>query len=708
MITRINPESDLEPGKPFPMGATAHNGGMNFAVYSPHATQIWLCLFDDKDQETQRQPLPARTGDVWHGFMPGLGGGVRYGYRAEGDFKPEHGLLFNPNKVLIDPYATALSAPVEPHSSLYTHNLADHQHLSASTSDNTQHIAKALTPQNTPFDWQETTRPETPWPQTVIYELHVKGFSQLNPDVPEALRGTYLGLAHEASIRHLKALGITTVQLLPCLAFMTEPRLAKAGLTNYWGYNPVCFLAPEPRYAIEDAVSELKTAVRELHRAGIEVILDVVYNHTAESEPYGPTLSHKGLHAADFYRVHPDNMLHYIDNTGCGNSVNTHNLYPMTLVMDSLRHWLNEYQVDGFRFDLAASLGREAWDFSNQAAFFKAVAQDPVVRHCKLIAEPWDIGRGGYQLGHFPEQWYECNDRFRDCARHFWRGDAGKLSELATRLMGSRDLLKKGSHAFSSSVNYVTYHDGFTLHDLVSYNERHNEANQERNLDGHGHNISHNWGVEGPTDDQTLIAFRRQMKRNFFATMLLSQGAIHLLGGDEIGRTQRGNNNAYCQDNAISWLDWEAQDAALYRFVQQCIAIRQSCSLFHDLIFSAEQLIDRPASSDKVHWYNPSGYAMEIRDWQDPQSRCVGVLLSTDIENPAINLHKCDEYYLLLINAGTESIDFTLPANPVSGWCRVFDTSLNDGLTEASRARIHRSYSLQAHSLALLGRPASD
>lgn len=705
MITRINPDSDLEPGKPYPMGATAHDAGMNFAVYSPSATQVSLCLFDDQDKETQRQALPARTGDVWHGFMPGLEGGVRYGFRVDGDFIPEEGLLFNPNKVLLDPYAKALSGPILPHHSHYAHDLADHQHLSASPTDNALHVAKALTPLNQPFDWQETTRPATPWPQTVLYELHVKGFSMLNPAVPEKLRGTYLGLAHEASIQYLKDLGITAVQLMPCLAFMTEPRLAKLGLVNYWGYNPACFFAPEPRYAIEDAITELKTAIRELHRAGIEVILDVVYNHTAESELLGPTLNHKGLHAAEFYRTHPDNFLHFIDNTGCGNSVNTYNQYPLTLVMDSLRHWLSEYQVDGFRFDLAASLGREEWDFSAESSFFKAVAQDPVIRHCKLIAEPWDIGRHGYQLGHFPEQWYECNDRYRDCARHFWRGDAGHLPEFATRLMGSRDLLKKGSRSFSTSVNYVTYHDGFTLHDLVSYNERHNEANQERNLDGHGHNISSNWGVEGPSDDDKVSAFRRQMKRNFFATLLLSQGAIHLLGGDEVGRTQRGNNNAYCQDNAISWLDWENQDKSLYRFVQQCIRIRQSCSLFHDLIFSAEQLIDRPTSSDKVHWYSPSGYAMEIKEWQDPDSRCVGVLLSTDIDNPAINLHQCDDYYLILINASTEAVDFTLPANPITGWNRLFDTSRNDGMTEDTPESVRRHYSLQAHSVVLLGRP---
>jgi len=708
MITRVNPDSRMDTGKAYPMGAHYRDGGINFAVYSPHAHNLILCLYDEQDQETERLNLPARSGDIWHGFLPGAEPGTRYGFRAEGDFEPDRGLVFNPNKLLVDPYAKALSKAFEPHPNLFAHDTADLSALKPSDTDSADHVPKALVPGPDAFDWQGTQRPDTAWPQTVIYEVHVKGFSQLNPAVPEELRGTYLSLAHDASIGHLTDLGITAVQLMPCLAFMSEPRLADLNLVNYWGYNPANFFAPDPRYALDDAVTEFKTMVRALHQAGIEVILDVVYNHTAEGDLLGPMLSHKGLHAAQFYRHQPDSFSHFIDTTGCGNTVDMHQLYPLTLIMDSLRHWLNEYQVDGFRFDLAATLGREAWDFTPLSAFFKAISQDPVIRHCKLIAEPWDIGRGGYQLGQFPEQWYECNDRYRDTLRRFWRGDGGTLPEFATRVMGSRDLLKKGLRSYSTSLNYVTYHDGFTLEDLVSYNQRHNAANQERNMDGHDNNLSYNWGCEGATEDDHIQTLRQQTKRNLIASLLLSQGAVHLLGGDEIGRTQQGNNNAYCQDNEINWYDWSDPDERFQAFVEQCIRIRGSSTLFHDLIFSAKQLINEPATTDKVHWYRCDGYAMEIKDWQDPDNHCLGILLSSDIDNPAINLHLCSEYYFILVNAGQKDIVFTLPANPVTGWQRVFDTALNDGLSEGTPARIRTSYTLKAHSLALLARCGGD
>lgn len=705
MITRVNPDSRMHTGKPHPMGASIQDDGINFAVYSPLARNVMLCLFDEQDNETERLNLPARSGDIWHGFLPELASGVRYGFRAEGDFLPDQGFMFNPNKLLLDPYAVAISKPFEPDGTLYAHDMANLNSMSPSDLDSGRAMPKALTPSQNGFDWQDTAKPDTPWPLTVIYETHVKGFSQRHPNVPEELRGTYLGLAHEASINHLKELGITAVQLMPCFAYMTEPRLAELGLTNYWGYNPVSFFAPDPRYAVADAVTEFKTLVRNLHQAGIEVIMDVVYNHTAEAALLGPTLNHKALHGLQFYRHREGDFGHFVDTTGCGNSVNLNQQFPLTLVMDSLRHWLTEYQVDGFRFDLAASLGREIWDFSPGAAFFKAVSQDPLIRHCKLIAEPWDIGRGGYQLGKFPEDWYECNDRYRDTLRRFWRGDSGVLPEFATRLMGSRDLLKKGSLSFSTSLNYVTYHDGFTLQDLVSYNERHNAANCEHNLDGHGNNLSHNWGVEGPTDDPDIEALRRQIKRNFIASVLLSQGAVHLLGGDEIGRTQAGNNNAYCQDNEISWYDWEHTDDDLFRFMQQCIRLRHSSSLFHDLVFSAEQLIEAPATSDKVHWFEPNGRPMGIDNWQNPNSRCLGILLSTDVEEPEANLHLCDEYYLILVNSGAEHIDFTLPADTEAGWHCLFDTAENEGLTEDKPRQVQSSYPLKAHSLVLLARP---
>lgn len=697
-------EMRLEPGHPFPLGAHPGDNGCNFAVFSPQATRVLLCFFDGQDQPWG-EPLPLhRTGDIWHGYVPHLAPQTRYGYRAEGEFKPGLGALFNPNKLLLDPYAVALSGPFEPNRSLYAHDASDLTCLKPCPMDSAAQVPKGLTPAPDDFDWQNSRAPKTPWPDTVIYEAHVKGFSQLNPAVPEHLRGTYLGFAHEASVAHLQSLGVTAVQLMPCFAIMSEPRLPNLGLTNYWGYNPVSFFAPDPRYAVDDAVTEFKTLVRALHQAGIEVIMDVVYNHTAESDLLGPSVSQKGLHGPWFYRHQQGDFSHFIDNTGCGNSVNLHEEVTLQLVMDSLRHWLQTYRVDGFRFDLAAALGREEWDFSSRAAFFMACNQDPVIRHSKLIAEPWDIGRGGYQLGNFPANWYECNDRFRDTLRRFWRADMGVMPELANVLMGSRDVLNKNAHSSSTSLNYVTYHDGFTLHDLVSYNDRHNAANQERNLDGHGNNLSFNWGAEGETGDANILAHRQQIKRNMLATLLLSQGAVHLLGGDELNRTQQGNNNAYCQDNEISWVHWDQKDGPFQRFIAQCIGIRQSSTLFRNLVFDAPAHSNAPVTTDAVHWYRNDGYAMEIRDWQNPHTRCLGILLSTDIRNPAINLHRCEEYYLLMLNSGGHDCTFTLPANPHSGWKVEFDTARNEGLKPEQTERIRRDYELKPHSLVLLSR----
>jgi glycogen operon protein len=694
----------LEPGQPHPLGARQQDTGCNFAVFSPQAKQIQLCLFDEQDQAMGGELLLHRTGEIWHGFIPDLPAGTRYGFRASGEFNPDRGALFNPKKLLLDPYAVAISAPFEPSRSHYAHDASDLTCLKPCPMDSASSVPKGLTPKSDDFDWQETLAPQTPWSDTVIYEAHVKGFSQLNPDVPEHLRGTYLGFAHEASIAHLRSLGVTAVQLMPCFAFMSEPRLAQLKLTNYWGYNPVSFFAPDPRYAIDDAVTEFKTLVRSLHQAGIEVIMDVVYNHTAEADLLGPCLSQKGLHGLWFYRHKQDEFSHFIDNTGCGNSVSLHEGITLQLVMDSLRHWLQHYRVDGFRFDLAAALGREEWDFSSRSAFFMACNQDPVIRHSKLIAEPWDIGRGGYQLGNFPVSWYECNDRFRDTLRRFWRSDMGVLPEFANVLMGSRDVLNKSAHSSSTSLNYVTYHDGFTLHDLVSYNDRHNSANQERNMDGHGNNLSYNWGVEGPSDDDSVLQLRGQTKRNLIATVLLSQGAVHLLGGDELNRTQQGNNNAYCQDNDISWLNWDDKDGHFQRFMKQCIDIRQSSTLFRNLVFEAPTLSDAPVTTDAVHWFRNDGYAMEIRDWQDAHTRCLGILLSTDIRNPAINLHQCEEYYLVMLNNGGHACTFTLPANPHSGWKVEFDTARNNGLKPEQTERIKRDYELKPHSMVLLSR----
>ncbi|WP_196159419.1 glycogen debranching protein GlgX [Reinekea sp. G2M2-21] len=703
MMTRVSPALGVEVGRPFPLGIKVHNGGVNFAVYSPDAHGIELCLFDEQDNELGRHRLPARTGDIWHGFINGLTPGQRYGYRVHGPFEPFHGLWFNPSKVILDPYAPEISGPIVPNKLMFAHDIHVTGEIVPDEQDNAKHIPKGRIPYNRYFEWS-SERPHVNWRETIIYELHPKGFSQTNAALPEDIRGTYLGIAHPESIEHLKRLGITTVELLPCFAFMPEHRISELGLTNYWGYNPALFFAPEPRYAKEDAVVEFKTMVNALHEAGIEVILDVVYNHTAESGMLGPVIANKGLHAREFYRYLDGDYTHYIDNSGCGNSVNSHHPYALKLILDSMRHWMQEYRIDGFRFDLAASLGREKWDFSQESAFFKAILQDPLLSTGKMIAEPWDIGRHGYQLGNFPEQWYECNDKFRDTVRKFWRGDDGVTGDFATRLMGSSDVFHKGATCYSASVNYVCYHDGFTLHDLVSYNSRHNEANKEHNLDGHGNNLSRNYGVEGETQDSKILEIRARQKRNIITTLMMSQGAVHFLGGDEMGRTQNGNNNAYCQDNDISWYQWQKRDAKLEAFTAQVIALRKSSSLFNDLILKDQQGYQSPFSSDEVHWYRADGYAMEIKDWHNPKTKVFGMLLSSDIKNPAVNLHLCDEYYLVLFNASEADINFVLPANPISGWVVLCDTARNDGLLPEEPMLAKGNYDLFAQSVVVLGK----
>jgi glycogen operon protein len=693
----------IDAGRPFPLGLDVHNDGVNFAVYSPDAHGIEVCLFDEYDNDIGRHRLPARTGDTWHGFIKGLQPGQRYGYRVHGPFDPLNGRWFNPHKVIIDPYAPEITGPIVPNKKIFAHDIHVQGEIVMDTDDNAKFIPKGKIPSNHYFEWT-SERPQISWRETIIYELHPKGFTIRNEEIPEDIRGTYLGLAHPACIEHLKRLGITTVELMPCFAFMPEHRISELGLTNYWGYNPALFFAPEPRYAKEDAVTEFKTMVNAMHDAGIEVVMDVVYNHTAESGMLGPVIANKGLHAREFYRYLDGDFTHYIDNSGCGNSVNSHNPYALKLILDSMRHWMSEYHVDGFRFDLAASLGREKWDFSPDAAFFKAIMQDPLLATGKMIAEPWDIGRHGYQLGSFPEHWYECNDKFRDTVRRFWRGDEGVTGDFATRLMGSSDVFHKGTMGFSASVNYVTYHDGFTLHDLVSYNNRHNEANKEHNLDGHGNNLSRNYGDEGETSASSIQAIRAKQKRNFIATMMMSQGAIHFLGGDEMGRTQRGNNNAYCQDNDISYVQWQDRDAKLEMFTQQIISLRKSSKLFNDLILKDQQGYQSPFSSDEVHWYRPDGYAMEIKDWHNPRSKVFGMLLSSDIKNPAVNLHLCDEYYLVLFNSCEKNVDFMLPANPISGWTVLCDTARNDGLLPEEPMQVKGEYSMHAQSLVVLGK----
>ena len=703
MMTRVSPAMGIEAGRSFPVGVHVHRNGVNFAVYSPDAHGIEVCLFDEHDNELGRHRLPARTGDIWHGFIKGLAAGQKYGYRVHGPFEPLNGLWFNPNKVIIDPYAQEISAPIVPNKLMFAHDIKVQGELVMDTQDNAKHIPKGRIPQNHYFEWN-SERPHISWRETIIYELHPKGFSAKNTALPEDIRGTYLGIAHPESIEYLLRLGVTTVELMPCFAFMPEHRITELGLTNYWGYNPALFFPPEPRYAQKNAVVEFKTMVNALHAAGIEVLLDVVYNHTAESGMMGPVLSNKGLHARQFYRYLDGDFTHYIDNSGCGNSVNSHNAHTLKLILDSMRHWMTEFRIDGFRFDLAASMGREKWDFSPDAAFFKAIMQDPVLSTGKMIAEPWDIGRHGYQLGAFPESWYECNDKFRDTIRRFWRGDDGVTGDFATRMMGSSDVFHKGATRYSASVNYVTYHDGYTLHDLVTYTSRHNEANKEHNLDGHGNNLSCNFGVEGETSDAEINALRSRQKRNFIATMMMSQGAIHFLGGDEIGRTQKGNNNAYCQDNDLSWFQWDQRDRKLEAFTAQIISLRKSSKLFNDLVLKDQQGYQSPFTSDEVHWYRADGQTMEIKDWHDPKTKVFGMLLSTNIKNPVVNLHLCDEYYLVLFNASGQDTDFVLPADPVSGWIILCDTAHNDGLLPEEPIQVKGRVQLMAQSVVVLGK----
>ncbi len=696
----------LDKGRSHPYGATLNHQGCNFAVYAPRASRIDVCLFDEHETEIARLSLPNRDGPIWFGFINGIQAGQKYGLRAHGAFLPDQGMMFNPAKLLIDPYANALSREAIPHPSMHGHQLDQMEELKKDTSDSSPHVPKSIVVDHN-FDWHGTERLFHPWHELILYEVHVKGMTMIHPDIPEDIRGTYLGMAHPACIEYLKNLGISAIQLLPIHACMRETRLHEMGLTNYWGYNTANFFSPDPRYAKEDAVTELKTLVREMHKAGIEVILDVVYNHTCEGNMFGVTLSQRGLQNKSFYRAMPDNPTHFVDNSGCGNSVNVYHSPNLQMVMDSLRHWVKEYHIDGFRFDLAVALARDEWDFNHHSAFFKSIHQDPILKTAKMIAEPWDIGRNGYQLGGFPEEWYECNDKFRDNVRSYWKGDEYSIQELASRLMGSQDIFRKGINEISTSLNFLTYHDGFTLHDLVSYNNKHNQANQERNMDGHGHNLSYNYGVEGPTTEANIIELRQRQKRNMIATLFLSQGGIHFLGGDEIGRTQQGNNNSYCQDNEISWYNWtlSENDKQLYQFVKQMIAIRKTSSLLGNLCFSPTELQDGPAHSKEVHWYAPAGHLMRISDWHDPDMKAIALLLSTQVEDPEQDLAYCKSCFLILMNSHKHPEQFKLPASPAKGWKKVFDTSLNDGLLLPEACMTAKNITVAGRTLVLLAHP---
>lgn len=653
------------PGAAHPLGATLTANGCNFAVHCPNATEVQLCLFaKDTEEQLAVIPLPAKTGKVWHGFIEGITEGQLYGYRTCGENNAQLGLQFNPEKLLIDPYAKALNRPLVWNAQQYH---GDSQFM----------IAKGLVLKTSECRGR-ITKPRVPMSQTVLYEAHVKGISQLHPDVPDAHRGKFLGLSHPSIIKHIKSLGVTSVQLMPVMAFMPERYITEKGLTNYWGYNPINYFSPDPRYVVADGVCEFKSMVDSLHEAGLEVILDVVFNHTAEGGLDGPTLAFKGLDNASFYLFERNeygtvDYRKYVNNSGCGNSVNTAYPYVLKLVMDSLRYWVQEMGVDGFRFDLAASLGRDPYEFSSVSGFFRAIRQDPVLLNIKLIAEPWDIGNGGYRLGQFPSNWVECNDKYRDTVRAFWRGDKGHTSDFATRLLGSRDIFPKENRAIHTSVNMVTYHDGFTLQDLVSYNERHNEANLEQNRDGHGHNISSNHGFEGVTGDTQIKALRDRQKRNLFATLMMSQGIPHVLGGDELSRTQQGNNNAYCQDNEINWFDWELRENEqdFLDFCRHMIKLRRDSELLSQLNLEDDSY-SLQHNVDKINWYRPDGERKLVDDWHDHNNQAFAVEF-VGLE-PADTVNKT-EHWLLVFNATDHDVRFNLPLlSQAHGWKIMVDT----------------------------------
>jgi glycogen operon protein len=693
------------PGRPYPRGATWDGEGVNFALFSEHADKVELCLFDRSGRrELQRITLPERTNHVWHGYLPEARPGLLYGYRVHGPYEPAHGHRFNPHKLLIEPYAKDIAGTLRWSDAHFGYRLNHRQaDLSFDRRDNAAGMPKCRVI-DPAFSWGDDRRPKIDWHEMVVYELHVRGLTMQHPDVPAPLRGTYAGLATAPVIEHLQRLGITTVELMPVHTFIDDRRLIENGLRNYWGYNSIGFLSPDHRYSASGGVGEFKTMVKTLHSAGIEVILDVVYNHTAEGNQLGPTLSFRGIDNAAYYRLTPDDPRYYMDFTGCGNTLNMQHPHVLQLIMDSLRYWVTEMHVDGFRFDLASALARELYEVDRLGAFFDVLHQDPVVSQVKLIAEPWDLGMGGYQVGNFPPGWAEWNDRYRDTMRAYWKGDGGLIGEFAQRFTGSSDLYETSGRTPNASVNFITAHDGYTLHDLVSYNDKHNEANLEDNHDGTDNNLSWNCGAEGPTNDETINALRARQKRNLLATLLLSQGVPMLVAGDELGRTQGGNNNAYCQDNPISWLDWDHADAQLLAFVQRLIELRRSHPVFHRRHFFQGQSIHSAEIKD-IHWLKPDGTDMSDQEWGHEFARCLGVYLSGEAltERDRRGHLLRDDNFLVLFNAHHDTLAFQLPAaRPGVRWQVLLDTAHAQGLDVDGYYASYDSYPMTGRSLALL------
>jgi isoamylase len=703
---------DVWRGAPYPLGATWDGAGVNFAIFSENATAVDLCLFD-ADGSEHRIRMREQTDLVWHCYLPDLRPGQRYGYRVWGPYAPSEGHRFNPAKLLIDPYARRIDGPVDWNDRLFGYRMGgDDADLEPDERDSAAHLPKCVVV-NPAFVWGDDTQLRIPWEKTVIYEVHVKGFTQRHPKVRPELRGTYAGMASLPAIDHLSALGVTAVELMPVHHKVSDRRLVDAGLTNYWGYNTIGFFAPESRYgATGEPVSEFKTMVKRLHQAGIEVILDVVYNHTGEGNQLGPTLSFRGIDNAAYYRLSPEDRRYYVDYTGTGNTLNVTHPRTLQLIMDSLRYWINEMHVDGFRFDLASTLARELHDVDKLGSFFDIVHQDPVISQVKLIAEPWDLGEGGYQVGNFPVGWAEWNGKYRDVVRRFWKGVGGQAAELAYRLSGSSDLYAQSGRQPHASINFVTAHDGFTLQDLVSYEEKHNEANLEDNRDGEPNNESINFGVEGPTDDPAVRAARARQVRNVLATLLFSQGVPMLLGGDEIGRTQQGNNNAYCQDNAISWFDWDLTDdqRRLLDFTRALIRIFRAHPVLHRRRFFQGRRIRGSAVKD-LTWYGPDGHEMSDEQWHASGVQTIGLRLAGDgIEelgdrgDPIL-----DDSLLLILNGDAAPATFKLPNRTKGDWRLVFDTVSSEIAPpgEEPRHAGGSTYRLAERSVALLRLPRS-
>ena len=700
------------PGLPYPLGATWDGAGVNFALFSEYATAVELCLFDGTDghHECARIPLMEQTDMVWHIYLPEARPGQRYGYRVHGPYDPAAGHRFNPAKLLLDPYAKAIAGTITWSDALFGYTVGHPDaDLTCDPRDSAGNLPKCVVV-DPAFSWGHDTPPRTPWHQTLIYELHVKGFTARHPDVPQELRGTYAALTCPAVIDYLHALGITAIELMPVHQFVADRHLVERGLTNYWGYNSIGFFAPEAYYSssgvLGQQVAEFKTLVRTLHREGIEVILDVVYNHTGEGNHLGPTLCFRGIDNAAYYRLVADDRRYYTDYTGTGNTLNMTHPRTLQLIMDSLRYWVVEMHVDGFRFDLASTLARELHDVDRLGAFFDIIHQDPVISQVKLIAEPWDLGEGGYQVGNFPVLWAEWNGEYRDAVRRFWRGDDGQIWALGYRLTGSSDLYGRSGRRPYASVNFVTAHDGFTLRDLVSYNEKHNEANGEENRDGHNGNLSWNCGVEGLTEDPGVLALRARQQRNFLATLLLSQGVPMLLAGDEIGRTQQGNNNAYSQDNELSWVDWQLDRPRhdLLEFTRTVIQLFHQHPVLRRRQFFQGRSI-RGSEVKDLAWFRPDGREMAEDDWNNPYVHCVGLRLAGDAidEVDERGNHIVDDTLLILLNAHHEPVRFVLPAHrPRLRWELGFDTREATGKAPHRLIRGGEPYELEARSMALL------